>query len=100
MTTGEVLREVILAGSGFAIGVLFLLSYRSFVRALKGPERSGHFALCIARLCTVVVIALIAEAVYHTLEIPPSWRAWIYSVALTGIALGYAWALHKYVAPE
>jgi hypothetical protein len=99
-TAGVVLRALILGVSGFAVGAFADLGYRaarSAVRARDWNTRSGYIALAIGRVAIIPPLVLIAEIVYHAVEIPPTWRAIVYLISLACVTGGYAWALRKHV---
>jgi hypothetical protein len=99
-TTGVILKELILAFSGFAVGAFAHLGYRSIRSAIRAKDhrtRSGFIGLAVGRVGIIPPLALIAEIVYHAVEIPPTWRAIVYLVSLACVAGGYAWALRHHV---
>lgn len=99
-TVGVVLRALILGVSGFAVGAFADLGFRSIRNAIRARDRdtrSGYIALAVGRIGIIPPLALIAELVYHAVEIPPTWRAIVYLISLACVTGGYAWALRKHV---
>ena len=97
--TGQLMRELILGATGFAVGAFLHLTYRAARLAIRGPKetRSGYAALAVGRFAIIPPLLLVAELVYKALVIPPTWRAIVYAVSLLLTAGGYAWAIHKHV---
>lgn len=101
--SNALLEQLILGGSGAAVGVFAVLTYHSFRDAWlkKDGERMGHIALGVARIGGAVVIALIAEALYRAPDgVPVAARSLTYATALLSIAGGYAVALWRKTVPK
>lgn len=81
------MRQAILGLSFLTVGLALFMSFergKRFVRFRVWPEL-GYLLLDLG---IVVVVALVAQAVFGVPSFPVTWRAVLYGVGLAGISAG------------
>lgn len=88
----ELVKNLILSASGLGIGVVIYLIGRNVKQAVHthASERRLNISYATARIGFVLIILLIAEAVFKRPgPIPLEWRTITYTVAILMASLGY-----------
>jgi len=86
------IADIIVSLSFFALGVLgYLALFVNIPRAVRttGPERILEAAYAVARFGTVIVIALITEAVFRAGALTAEWRTILYTIGIAMVSFGY-----------
>jgi len=86
------LADIIVSLSFFALGVIaYLALFVNIPNALRngGHERLLEASYAVARLGTVIVMALITEAVFRADTVPFEWRTILYIVGISMVIVGY-----------
>ena len=86
------IASLIVSLSFFALGVIaYLALFVNLPNAIRkgGHERLLEISYTAARLGTVIVVALITEAVFRAGSIPLEWRTVLYILGLLLVIFGY-----------